>query len=108
MSEELTKKQKAFADNYIETGNATQAVIDAKYDVKDENSAAVIGSENLRKLNVREYIEENAGGAASRIVDISMKAKNEAVKLSANKDILDRAGYKPIDKQEHTFDFTDM
>ena len=46
MSEELTKKQKAFADNYIETGNATESVIEAGYDVKDENSAAVIGSEN--------------------------------------------------------------
>ena len=108
MSEELTKKQKAFADNYIETGNATESVIDAGYDVKDENSAAVIGSENLRKLNIREYIEDNAIGAAARIVDISKEAKNEAVKLSANKDILDRAGYKPIEKQEHTFDLTDL
>ena len=108
MSVELTKKQKDFADNYIDTGNAAKSVRKAGYNITSEESARSIGSQNLTKLNVREYIEENAGGAAARIVQISIKAKNEAVKLSANKDILDRGGYKPVEQTEHKFDFTDM
>ena len=102
MARELTKKQKDFADNYIESGNRTNAVIKAGYKVKNNHSARSIGSENLTKLDIRAYIQEQAGGAMSRIVEMSIKAKNEAVKLNANKDIVDRAGYKPPEKFEHT------
>ena len=100
MARELTKKQKAFADNYIESGNRTDAVFKAKYKVKNNHSARSIGSENLTKLDIRAYIEKQAPGAMSRIVEISIKAKNEAVKLNANKDIVDRAGFKPVEKHE--------
>ena len=49
----LTPKQKAFADYYIECGNATKAAKLAGYSVK---TAARIGSENLQKLDISEYI----------------------------------------------------
>jgi phage terminase small subunit len=55
MSEKLTPKQKAFADYYIETGNATEAAIKAGYSKK---TAAVIGAENLIKPNIKSYIEK--------------------------------------------------
>lgn len=52
----LTKKQKAFADEYLANGlNATQAAIAAGY---SENTANVIGCENLTKLNIKKYIEK--------------------------------------------------
>lgn len=51
----LTPKQKAFADFYIELGNATEAVIKAGY---NKNSARSVGSENLTKPNIKNYIEE--------------------------------------------------
>lgn len=51
----LTIKQKAFADYYIETGNATESAIRAGYSKK---TAAVIGAENLIKPNIKNYIEE--------------------------------------------------
>lgn len=51
----LTPKQKAFADYYIETGNATESAIRAGYSKK---TAAVIGAENLIKPNIKNYIEE--------------------------------------------------
>lgn len=51
----LTPKQKAFADEYIRCGNATEAARKAGYSAK---TAEVIGCENLRKPNVAEYIEE--------------------------------------------------
>lgn len=47
----LTPKQKAFADEYIKSGNATQAAIKAGY------SSEVSGRENLRKPTVKSYID---------------------------------------------------
>lgn len=51
----LTPKQKAFADYYIECGNATEAALRAGY---NKNSARVIGCENLTKPDISAYIEE--------------------------------------------------
>jgi len=99
--EEMTSKQKEFANKYIDSGNATQSVKDT-FKVEDSNYAAVKGSRLIRNDNVKKYLEENADGAASRIVELSKSANNESVKLNANKDILDRAGFKPIDKTDIT------
>lgn len=51
----LTPKQKAFADYYIQYGNCTKAAIKAGY---SERSASEIGAENLRKPQLRLYIDE--------------------------------------------------
>lgn len=51
----LTMKQKAFADYYIETGNATEAALRAGYSKKTSYS---IGNENLKKPEVLSYIDE--------------------------------------------------
>lgn len=95
MSERLTKKEKDFADSYLKTGNATKSALES-YNTENENTAAVIGSQNLRKYKIIQYLEENASDAAGRIVEISKKARSEAVKLKANNDILDRTLGKPI------------
>lgn len=51
----LTPKQKAFADYYIELGNATEAAQKAGYKGNNLNR---IASENLSKLDIKQYIEE--------------------------------------------------
>lgn len=51
----LTEKQKRFADEYIKSGNATQAAIVAGYSKK---SAQQTGSENLLKPVIKNYIDE--------------------------------------------------
>lgn len=51
----LTIKQKAFADYYIELGNATEAAREAGYSKK---TARFIGNENLTKPNIKAYIDE--------------------------------------------------
>lgn len=51
----LTPKQKAFADYYIELGNATEAANKAGYKGNNLNR---IASENLSKLDIKQYIEE--------------------------------------------------
>lgn len=53
--DKLTPKQKAFADYYIETGNATEAAIRAGYSKK---TARVIGQENLTKPAIKQYIDK--------------------------------------------------
>lgn len=55
MSKKLTPRQKKFADNYIESGNATQSAIKAGYSKKTAKS---VGSENLTKPDIKSYIEK--------------------------------------------------
>ena len=53
----LRELLKAFADYYIEFGNATEAYKKAGYKVKSDNAAAVEGSKLLRNPKVKKYIE---------------------------------------------------
>lgn len=55
MREELTPKQKAFADYYIECGNGAEAARRAGYSTK---TADRIANENLRKPEIIDYIAE--------------------------------------------------
>lgn len=97
MANKLTKKEKGFAKDYLETGNGTQSAL-SNYDTEDENTAASIASENLRKPKIIEYLESKAEKAVENIYNLANTAENEAVKLNANKDILDRAGYKAVER----------
>lgn len=51
----LTEKERIFADEYIKTTNATQSAIKAGY---AEKSASSKGSQLLRKVKVRKYIDD--------------------------------------------------
>ena len=51
----LTDKQKAFCDYYLETLNATEAATKAGYSKK---TARKIGSENLTKPDIKNYIDK--------------------------------------------------
>ncbi|SFF68669.1 phage terminase small subunit [Clostridium cadaveris] len=69
MDKKLTPKQQAFADYYIETGNATESARRAGY--KKPN---VQGSQNLEKLSIKSYIEERM-----KVLDEKRIAKGEEV-----------------------------
>lgn len=51
----LTVKQRAFCDYYIETGNLAEAARRAGYSVR---TARNIGSENLKKPHIQQYVEQ--------------------------------------------------
>ena len=53
----LTQKQCLFADEYIKSGNATQAYIKAGYSVRSDNAAAVNANRLLRNAKVKDYID---------------------------------------------------
>ena len=97
MTRKPTLRQKGFVKDYLDTGNATEAVR-RNYNVTTINSATSIASENLTKPSIIDMIKNEAEGAFSRIIDLSITAENETVKFNANKDIMDRAGFKAVDK----------
>lgn len=101
MADKLTKKEKGLADDYLETGNGTQSALN-HYDTTDTNTAAVIASRTLRKDKVIEYLESQSEPVAKNMIRLALNAESEQVQVSAGKDVLDRAGYKPVDKTDIT------
>ena len=95
----LTRKQKIFADALLDTGNGTKAAKLA-YNVKNDRTATVIASENLTKPSIIEYFKSVASEVASNMYRLALNAESEQVQVAAGKDVLDRAGYKPVDKSE--------
>lgn len=67
--DKLTPKQKAFADEYLKCGNATEAARKAGY---NEKSARQIATENLSKPSISSYIAERQKQIEdSRIADVA-------------------------------------
>jgi phage terminase small subunit len=60
MARTLTKKQKGFVKDYVETGNGTLAV-KQNYAPTTDETARVIAHENLTKPNIVKAIEEALG-----------------------------------------------
>ena len=69
MSRTLTKKQRSFVKEYAKNENGTQAVIKAKYDVKDSIVAKSIATENLTKPYIIEAVKLEKQSLADSIPD---------------------------------------
>lgn len=112
---DITGQQKSFIDEYIKFGrrNQTQAAINAGYSPKSAESQA---SQLLKNPKVSAYLEERENDITQAIkrefIFDALEAKKvmaqlmndddvpENVRLSAAKDFLDRAGFKPVEKSE--------
>ena len=110
---ELTEKQIAFSREYIIDYNATQAAKRAGY---SEKTAYAQGSKLLKKTEIKEAVAKNleeqeallrqrfsSDAIVARKIMFNIMKDDDAppaVRLNAAKDFLDRAGFKPIDKQE--------
>lgn len=111
--EDLNEMQAKFAHFYLDLNNGTQAAIKAGY---AEAGAHVQASRLLKHAKVQAYLnavrEERrqaimnrlanmAAEAVSEMYSIAMDEENDPkVRVQALKDILDRSGYKPIEKRE--------
>lgn len=105
---ELTKKQAEFVRNYIISMNATDAAKKAGY---SEKTAYAIGSENLKKPEIKKAIQEELNALHCIQKNTFIQAANDAIKalvdvvkngrglprVQAANSILDRAGHKPVD-----------
>lgn len=58
INDEITDKQRLFCIFYMQNFNATQAAIKAGY---SKETASIIGFENLRKPNIKNYLNELKG-----------------------------------------------
>lgn len=94
----LTRKQQLFIQKYIEYRNATKAAMEV-YECKDEISAASVGSENLRKLQIVDLME-SYGLTDLKLFDKLIEG------LEATKIISARITGK--DANERTDDFIDI
>ena len=100
----ISGKAKSLVDTLVATGcTITEASKLAGY---KGNSSRVSASKMLRKPEVQAYMMSeiqrsfglSSAKASARLLSLSQGAKSEYVQLEASKDILDRAGYKPIEK----------
>lgn len=111
----LTERQKKFIDAYIKCGNGTLAAVKAGY---SENSARITASKLLTKANIQKCLKEHRSriqqelreqfvGDALVARKVMLKILNDPDasdkdKLTAARDLLDRAGFKPTERTEIT------
>lgn len=109
----LTRKQEAFVLEYVKDYNATQAAIRAGY---SKRRASEIGYQLLQKTTVLTAIEDfrndihhklkmefmhDAIRAREVLYEVmASPTSSDRDKIVAAKDLLDRAGFKAIDKHE--------
>lgn len=103
----LTKKQMALVDVMVAKGLKTSlAAKEAGY--ADGKSGYVSATRTLKLPHVQQYMMQriseqiglNAVTAAAKVMNLAEGAKSEYVQLQAAQDILDRAGFKPIDRAQ--------
>lgn len=107
IDKKLTDKQTALVDTLVTTGcTLREAAQAAGY--ADGESGRVSASRTIRLPHVQQYMMQrvteqlglNATVAASKVMQLASGAKSEYVQLQAAQDILDRAGFKPIDRSQ--------
>ena len=101
----ITNKQKLLVDTLVANGCSIKKASEIAGYSKGE-SGRVTASKTLRLPHIQEYMQQrvresiglNATKASNKMLELSSNAKSEYVQLEASKDILDRAGYKPVEK----------
>lgn len=107
----LTPRQLIFVQEYIKSRNGTQAAIKAGYSPK---SAEVQASRLLKKDKIRKHLEKVQDQInrdlreifvedAVKAYEVLFNIMNDPeaphkVRLTAARDLLDRAGYKPVER----------
>lgn len=103
----LTRKQSAFVEAYVANGgNLTKASQEAGY--AEGDSGRVTAQKSMKLAHVQQYMMEvvakefgkHAPAAVHQLAGLAKGAKSEYVQLEASKDLLDRAGFKPIDRSQ--------
>ena len=100
----LTEQRKHFVEAYCRLGNGTMAAKEAGY--KDSPSLVNQASKLKRELSgeiseeLRSSFMNAAPKALSILMDLAENSASDSVKFQASKDLLDRAGFRPIDRRE--------
>ena len=89
----LTTKQRLFADEYIKSGNATQSAIKAGYATK---AAYRTGSENLRKPQIKAYIDAKMAEIESRKIADAKEAMQAITAIARGETTETQAQINPL------------
>lgn len=107
MKKELTEKQSVWLDHYIQTGDSVEAARKAGY---SEASVGTLASRLKRDLSeqiaegLKEQMANDAPVALAALMEIVRSGKNEASRVKAAADLLDRSGFKPVDRHADVSD----
>ena len=103
----LTRRQEALVQAYVANGgNLTQAAAVSGYSAGD--SGRVSAQKAMKTAHVQaalmqavaEEFSRHAPMAVKQLAGLAKRGKSEYVQLEASKDLLDRAGFKPIDRSQ--------
>ena len=100
----LTEQRKHFVEAYCRLGNGKLAAKEARY--KDSPSLVNQASKLKRELSaeISEELTANFLSAAPKALSILMdhaeNPESDSAKFQASKDLLDRAGFLPVDRRE--------
>ena len=107
ITRKLTGKQTALVDTIVANGCTIAKAAEMAGYSKGE-SGRVTATKTMKLPHVQQYLMQrmneefglSATLAAGTVRRLAMGAKSEYVQLEASKDLLDRAGYKPIDRSQ--------
>jgi phage terminase small subunit len=98
-----TDKQERFIESYCLTGNAAKAAEMAGYSKKGSKQMGYMLKNQFSSEideRMKRMIQDAVPGALAQVNDLVANAVSEGVRLNACRDVLDRAGFKPVEKQE--------
>ena len=102
-----TRRQMALCEEYVANGgNLTKAAEAAGY--AQGNSGRTTAWKAMKLPHVQQYMMQvtgevfakHAAMAVHTVAGLAKEGKSEYVKLQAAQDLLDRAGFKPIDRSQ--------
>ena len=102
-----TRRQMALCEAYVANGgNLTKAAEAAGY--SQGNSGRTTAWKAMKLPHVQQYMMQvtgevfakHAAMAVHTVAGLAKEGKSEYVKLQAAQDLLDRAGFKPIDRSQ--------
>ena len=102
---DMTILQDKFIEHYVLTGNAKQSAIHAGY---SEKTAKVKGSQLKAQFKneihdaTQKLLADKVPAGLRWLSELAESAESESVRLGAVKDLLDRAGLKPVERIETT------
>ena len=100
----LTNQRQVFVEEYVRSGDHLEAAKKAGY--KDthtlRNQACKLRRECADQITeeLHRNFAEIAPRALNILSDLAENAESESVRLGATRDLLDRAGFRPVDRHE--------
>jgi hypothetical protein len=99
----LTEQRQQFVREYIKTGDHVESARRAGYSRKTlVNQACKLKRELANEISgeLRHNLLSHAPNALQTLIWLSENADSESVRMRCCMDLLDRAGFKPVAKQE--------